>query len=49
VRKWLRQVANARVHGTTGRIPAELLIVEQAALQSLQHSLAAYEQLVEVR
>lgn len=79
VRKWLRQIANVRVHGTTGRIPAELLIIEQVALQalpapyrgqlpakvkpvpvpgqdwakfsrtSLQHSLAIYEQLAEVR
>ena len=31
-RKWLRDIANMRVHGTTGWIPAELLGEEQGAL-----------------
>ncbi len=35
VRKWLRDTANMRVHGTTGRIPAELLGDEQGALLPL--------------
>ena len=34
-RKWLRDIANMRVHGTTGRIPAELLGEEQGALLPL--------------
>lgn len=32
-RRWLREVANARVHGTTGDIPAERLAIEQTQLQ----------------
>jgi transposase len=32
-RRWLREVANARVHGTTGEIPAERLAVERMQLQ----------------
>ena len=35
VRKWLRDTANLRVHGTTGCIPAELLGEEQGALLPL--------------
>ena len=35
VRKWLRDTANLRVHGTTDRIPAELLGEEQGALLPL--------------
>ena len=35
VRKWLRDTANMRVHGTTDRIPAELLGEEQGALLPL--------------
>ena len=35
VGKWLRDVANKRVHGTTGRVPEELLAEEQTALQPL--------------
>jgi transposase len=35
VGKWLRDVANARVHGTTGEIPAVRLVTEREALQSL--------------
>jgi hypothetical protein len=31
-RKWLRDVANARVHGTTGRVPATVLAEERAHL-----------------
>jgi transposase len=30
--RWLREVANARVHATTGAVPAERLEVERAAL-----------------
>lgn len=33
VGRWLREVANARVHGTTGAVPAERLEVEREALQ----------------
>lgn len=35
VRKWLRDVANVRVHGGTGRVPAEQLIEERPFLQPL--------------
>jgi transposase len=35
VRKWLRDTANVRVHGTTGRVPADLLGEEQTALLPL--------------
>jgi hypothetical protein len=33
VRHWLREVANARVHGTIGEIPAERLAIERMRLQ----------------
>jgi len=33
--RWLAITANARVHGTTGEIPAERLVLEGAALQPL--------------
>jgi hypothetical protein len=33
VRRWLREVANARIHGTTGAIPAEKLVSERLQLQ----------------
>jgi len=33
VGRWLREVANARVHGTTGEIPAERLGIERVQLQ----------------
>jgi transposase len=33
VRRWLREVANARMHGTTGEIPAERLVIERMQLQ----------------
>ena len=33
VRRWLREVANVRVHGTTGEIPAERLAIERMQLQ----------------
>lgn len=36
VRRWLREVANARVHGTTGAVPAERLAVERTQLQPVQ-------------
>jgi transposase len=32
VRRWLREVANTRVHGTTGAIPAERLVSERLQL-----------------
>jgi hypothetical protein len=35
VARWLREVANARVHATTGEVPAERLPVETASLQAL--------------
>jgi transposase len=35
VRRWLADVANARIHGTTGRVPAEVLHEEQPLLQPL--------------
>jgi transposase len=33
VGRWLREVANVRVHGTTGEIPAERLTIERVQLQ----------------
>ena len=33
VKRWLREVANARIHGTTGAIPAERLASERLQLQ----------------
>lgn len=36
VRYWLRNVANARIHGTTGRVPLQQLQEEQATLIPLQ-------------
>src|SRR5437870_10789645 len=35
VRRWLREVANVRVHGTTGEVPAERLAIERVQLQSV--------------
>jgi transposase len=35
VSRWLREVANARVHGTTGEVPAARLLVERQELQQL--------------
>ena len=35
VRKWVRDTANMRVHGTTERVPAELLVEEQRAFLPL--------------
>ena len=35
VRRWLRDVANARVHGDTGQVPAEVLVEERFKLQPL--------------
>ncbi len=32
---WLRKVANARVHATTGEVPAERLVIERPVLQPL--------------
>jgi transposase len=31
--RWLREVANVRVHGTTGEVPAERLAIERVRLQ----------------
>ena len=67
VRRWLDEVANARVHGTTGAVPAARLPEERAVmlpapalkapppapmrvalpLESLQHPLAVYDELLE--
>jgi len=38
VARWLREVANARVHGSTQQVPAERLIEERAALLPLPRS-----------
>jgi transposase len=35
VGRWLREVANARVHGTTGEVPSERLTLERASLQAI--------------
>ena len=35
VRTWLRDVANARLHGTTLKVPRDQLLIEQKALQGL--------------
>ena len=35
VARWLREVANARVHATTGEVPSERLIIERLKLQGL--------------
>lgn len=35
VRQWLRDVANARVHAQTGRVPADALAEERVSLQTL--------------
>ncbi|MBV9251792.1 MAG: IS21 family transposase [Acetobacteraceae bacterium] len=35
VGRWLREVANARVHATTEEIPAERLVIERARLQAV--------------
>lgn len=68
VRHWLDEVANQRVHATTGEVPAVRLAAERAVmlpppalkalptaphrvavpLESLQHPLAVYDQLLEV-
>jgi transposase len=33
VKRWLHEVANARVHGTTGEVPTERLAIERTRLQ----------------
>ena len=68
VRRWLDEVANTRVHGTTGAVPAVRLAEERAVMlpapalkappavparvaipvESLQHPLAVYDELLEV-
>lgn len=68
VRRWLDEVANQRVHGTTGVVPAARLPEERAVmlpapalqaparigakvavpLESLQHPLAVYDELLEL-
>ena len=35
VLKWLRDVANVRTHGTTGKVPQRMMEIEQASLQPL--------------
>lgn len=35
VRSWLNHVANARIHGTTGKVPQQQLVQERASLQPL--------------
>jgi hypothetical protein len=35
VARWLREVANARIHATTGEVPAERLLVEAEKLKAL--------------
>ena len=35
VSSWLREVANARIHGTTGEVPAAKLFLERQDLQRL--------------
>ena len=35
VARWLREVANARVHATTEEVPADRLVIEQLKLQGL--------------
>jgi hypothetical protein len=69
VRRWLDEVANARIHATTKAIPAVRLEEERAVMpaapallggarrqlrmpvpvESLQHPLAVYDALLEVR
>lgn len=69
VRRWLDDVANARVHATTKAVPAVRLVEERAVmlpapalkapppviqrvampLESLQHPLAVYDALLEMR
>jgi transposase len=68
VRRWLDEVANVRVHGTTRAVPTSRLPAERAVmlpppalkapppspvrvalpLESLQHPLAVYDELLEV-
>ena len=35
VARWLEEVANARVHATTGEVPSERLVIERNKLQPL--------------
>jgi transposase len=35
VRRWLRDIANVRIHGTTGQRPMDLLVREQRQLQTI--------------
>lgn len=35
VARWLREIANARVHATTNEVPAERLVIERTKLQGL--------------
>ena len=68
VRRWLDEIANARLHGTTKAVPALRLAEEQSVMlpapalkapptlptrvavpvESLQHPLAVYDELIEV-
>jgi hypothetical protein len=45
VTRWLREVANARVHGTTQQVPAECLIAERTALLPLPRTLRSLDAL----
>jgi hypothetical protein len=35
VARWLREVANVRLHATTNEVPADRLVIERTKLQSL--------------
>ena len=41
VSRWLREVANARVHATTGEVPAERLLIERASCKCFLPPMAA--------
>ena len=41
VARWLREIANARIHGTTGEVPAIRLIAERQYLLPLPHDYRA--------
>lgn len=42
--KWLERTANARVHGTTKKIPAEVFLLEKETLRPLQQTILPIEQ-----
>lgn len=49
VARWLREVANARVHATTDAIPAERLIIERPTLQGVPAPYRGGSQRTEMR